>query len=276
MTLIPDQALYTAAQVRELDRRAIEAAGIDDHELMTRAGQAAFRRLQHHLQGPVSRARRLCVLAGPGNNGGDGYVIARLAREAGIDAVVLPLGEHARLEGAADQAREQWLAGGGVYHQASGLPSDCDLIVDALFGTGLSRPIEGIAREWVERVNAHPAPVLAVDCPSGLDADSGQVLGVAVEAELTVSFIGLKRGLFTGQAADFTGRVFLERLGVPDAAYQGLTPSAFRTGRDDVAALLPPRRRASHKGEHGHVRILGGAPGMGGLGDDLFRRFGEG
>ncbi len=261
MTRIPEQALYTADQVRELDRRAIEETEITGYELMCRAGAAAWRRLRSLWTGTGS----VVVLAGPGNNGGDGYVIARLAREMGIPAVVIPGVDGERLRGDAARAREDWLAAGGEeYPQAGALPSDTGVIVDALLGIGLSRPPEGRIAELIRLANAHPAACFAVDCPTGLDVDSGTVPGEAIRAENTVSFIGLKRGLFTGAGVDVTGRVHFERLEVPSAVYRGIEPSALLVDRSEVSQLLPPRRPSAHKGEHGRVIVLGGDHGLGG------------
>lgn len=261
MTRIPEQALYTAEQVRELDRRAIEEAGEDGYALMGRAGAAAYRRLRSLWTGTGS----MVVLAGPGNNGGDGYVMARLAREDGIPAMVLPAVDGQRLQGDAARARADWLAcGGEEFPAAAGLPSDTGVIVDALLGTGLTRPPEGRIAELVSMANAHPASCFAVDVPTGLDADTGMLLGEALAAENTATFIGRKRGLHTGMAAEVTGRVHFERLEVPELVYRGLEPSAFLTERGEVSSWLQPRRATAHKGEHGRVVLLGGDHGMGG------------
>jgi len=262
MTQVPEQALYTAAQVRELDRLAIEEAGIGGYPLMCRAGEAAFQRLRFFWPGGSGR---LVVLTGPGNNGGDGYVIARLALEAGIDVTVIPATDPQSLKGDAARARADWRAAGGEETGFEArLPGDTGLIVDALLGTGLTRAPEGRIAELIELANSHPAPVFAVDCPTGLDADDGQILGLAMQAAHTSTFVGRKRGLYTGQARAVTGRIHFERLRVPDAVYQGMTPSAFLIDRREVADMLPPRQPTAHKGQHGHVMLIGGDHGMGG------------
>ncbi|MEA5446256.1 NAD(P)H-hydrate dehydratase [Gammaproteobacteria bacterium AB-CW1] len=264
MTRIPEQALYTAAQVRELDRRAIEDAGIGGYPLMCRAGEAAFRRLRFFWPGGSGR---LLVLTGPGNNGGDGYVIARLALEAELPVTLVSAVDSDRLGGDAARARDDWLrAGGEISNFQEQLPGDTGLIVDALLGTGLARPPEGQIATLVNLANAHPAPVFAVDCPTGLDADTGQLLGDVVRASHTSTFVGRKRGLHTGQARAVCGRVHFERLDIPDAVYQGMTPTAFLIERQAVAACLRPRSPVAHKGRHGHVVVLGGDHGMGGAG----------
>ncbi|MCP1726206.1 NAD(P)H-hydrate epimerase [Natronospira proteinivora] len=262
MTQVPEQALYTAAQVRELDRLAIEEAGIGGYPLMCRAGEAAFQRLRFFWPGGSGR---LLVLTGPGNNGGDGYVIARLALEAGLMVSLIPAGDPEKLKGDAARARSDWLAAGGEEFRFEGrLPEDTGLIVDALLGTGLTRAPEGLIAELIELANSHPAPVFAVDCPTGLDADGGQILGTAMQAAHTSTFVGRKQGLYTGQARAVTGRIHFERLAVPDSVYQGTTPSAFLIERREVAEMLPPRQSTAHKGQHGHVVVMGGDHGMGG------------
>lgn len=258
-SLLP-YALYRAEQVRALDRNAIDQHGIPGFELMQRAGNAAFARLRARWP----EARRLAVLAGAGNNGGDGYVIARLALEQEWPVRLLTLGDHDRLRAeAADSARAFAQAGGRV-ERFQALPPDADLIVDAMLGTGLERPVAGDWASAITAANGSRAPVLAVDIPSGLHADTGRVLGVAVEAELTVSFIGLKQGLFTGRGPDHCGEISFDALQVPPAVYAGQILSARRLDWHKERELLPRRRRAAHKGDCGHVLIIGGSPGMSG------------
>jgi len=259
---IPEQALYTTDQVRALDQRAIEATGIESYALMCRAGEAAFHRLRFFWPGGSGR---LLVLTGPGNNGGDGYVIARLAKQAELPLALISATDPQRLKGDAARARDDWLAAGGqIQSLQDGFPPDTGMIVDALLGTGLSRAPEGVIAELIDRANAHPAPVFAVDCPSGLEGDSGMAPGTVIRASHTSTFIGHKRGLFTGHARAVTGRVHFERLSVPDGVYQGMTPDAFLIARREVAEGLPKRQPTAHKGHHGHVLVLGGDHGMGG------------
>ena len=259
MSLLPE-ALYTAAQSRRLDALAMERGGLAGAELMERAGAAAFARLQRRWPG----ARRLLVLCGPGNNGGDGYVLARLAREAGM-AVTLARPGDAPAGGDAADARRRWLGAGGA--ETTGLPvldGRVDVVVDALFGTGLARPLEGIWAEAVAAVNAGAAPVLAVDLPSGLHADTGAVLGSAVRADVTVTFMGLKRGMFTADGPDCCGRCEFDGLGVPGSVVAAVAPAARRIPHDLASRLLAPRRRNSHKGDFGRLLVVGGQPGMAG------------
>jgi len=250
-------ALYRAEQVRELDRCAIEDHGIAGAELMERAGRAAYRLLRRRWP----QAEGLAVLCGGGNNGGDGYVVARLALADGLRVRLLQLGDHERLHGAALEQAAAFRRAGGESEPLRVPPPRADLIVDALLGTGLERPVEGLWAQAIEAVNAQRAPVLAVDIPSGLHADTGQVLGTAIRADATISFIGLKRGMFTGQGPDCCGEVFFDALRVPAVIYGREILSARRLTWERLGEALPRRRRGAHKGDFGHVLVIGGAPG---------------
>jgi len=248
--------LYTVEQVRALDRRAIEDLGITGFELMNRAARAAFTFLCR--QWP--QARRLVVFCGPGNNGGDGYLLASLAYEAGVAVEVLELTDAAR--GDAAHARETWLHSTGITHrwqQDASLPH-ADVYVDALYGTGLNRAPEASASALIERINASGIPVLALDVPSGLNADTGHCPGVAIRAQATVSFIAAKRGLYTGQASTKTGTLIVDTLGLPDILWQGMPADAALLD----AMHLGPRARDAHKGDSGHVLAIGGDHGTAG------------
>jgi len=253
-------ALYTATQVRELDRQAIERFGIPAPELMARAGAAAFALLRERWP----NVRRVCVLAGTGNNGGDGFVLARLAREAGLDAVVLQLGEREAISETARVHAAAWEAAGGEWRRFERIPNDCELIVDAMLGTGLQRDLGGVFKLAVEAANAHRAPVFAIDIPTGLDADRGTMMGTAIRAELTVSFIGLKRGMFTADAVDCCGEIRFDALEVPAAIYASQILSARRVQWAQQSTRIAPRRRSAHKGHFGHVLVVGGDHGFGG------------
>ncbi len=256
-TSLPD-ALYRAAQVRELDRRAIEVLGVSGATLMQRAGDAAYRLLR--VRWP--RARKIAVVCGPGNNGGDGYVVARLALADGCAPVLLHLGDLSAAGDAAAMRKACEDAGlKSALFDAAQLRG-CDVIVDALLGTGLEREVSGPWRTAIETINNAGAPVIAIDVPSGLNADTGRVMGVAVRAQATVSFIGLKPGLFTGDGPSHTGDVFFDDLDVPPAAYKDVAPAAHRITPDNLHGLLAPRARSAHKGSFGHVLIVGGDRGM--------------
>ncbi|PWG62875.1 NAD(P)H-hydrate dehydratase [Sediminicurvatus halobius] len=259
MSELPD-ALYTPEQVRELDRRAIEDYGLPGEQLMERAGASAYRLLRRRFPD----ARRLLVLCGGGNNGGDGYVIARRAHQDGLEVTLCPLVPIERLKGSAAAAAR----GAGEQLEPTAFDAEhlagADLVVDALLGTGLDRPVAGELGEVIAAVNAAGRPVLAVDVPSGLSARTGAVLGVAVRAALTPTFIGLKQGLFTGDAPAYTGEVVFDDLQVPPGVYDAPAPVARLLGDGWLRDRLPPRERTAHKGRFGHVLVVGGDHGMGG------------
>jgi len=251
-------ALYTAAQVRELDRRAIGDLGIPGYELMTRAGHATL----NALRSLWPAARSITVLCGPGNNGGDGYVVARVARAQSLRARVVAITDPSRLQGDARRAYDDFVAAGGRCEPWSPAVLETDVIVDAIYGTGLAREVTGEVAAILEAANVAGRPIVAVDIPSGLHADRGAVLGVAARAQLTVTFIGRKLGCYLGEAHAHVGRLVFDDLAVPPATYAAVEPSARLLGEADVASVLPPRGRDVHKGDHGHVLVVGGGPGM--------------
>jgi len=255
-------SLYLAAQVRELDRIAVEEQGIPGATLMARAGQAAFALLQQRWP----RARSLGVFCGVGNNGGDGFVVARLAHEAGYAVRVWQVGDANRVQGDALTARQQMLAAGLMVENFTVADvSAMDVLVDGLLGTGLSGEVTGSWRQAIDTVNqAHDsgAGVLALDIPSGLHADTGRILGHAVQADACITFIGLKPGLFTGQGPAVCSALHFDDLAVPTAVYAQLKPVADRLSWDQFT--LPPRSATAHKGDFGHVLVVGGDQGMSG------------
>jgi ADP-dependent NAD(P)H-hydrate dehydratase / NAD(P)H-hydrate epimerase len=253
-------AVYSAAQVRELDRRAIEVCGLGGYELMTRAGLATL----DAIRSSWPDARSLTVLCGPGNNAGDGYVIARSAASQGLRAQAVALTDPLALAGDARHAYDDFVAAGGRAIPWSHDALEGDVIVDALFGTGLNRPLTGDVADAIATINAAGRPVISVDIPSGLHADTGAVLGTAVRAQITVTFIGRKIGCYVGAGLDHCGELRLHELGVLDEAYWSMAPVAYLLDASDIRAALPPRSRAAHKGDHGHVLVVGGAPGMSG------------
>ncbi len=253
-------ALYRAEAVRELDRYAIQTCGIPGFTLMQRAGAAAFDLLRSLWPG----AQHLTVLCGMGNNGGDGYVLARLAAGAGLAVRVMSIGDPARLRGDASLACQALAEQGITVASFDERGENADVVVDALLGTGLDREVEGRVRDAIHWINRSGVSVLAIDIPSGLHADTGCTLGDAVRAEATVSFIGLKQGLFTGQGPDCCGRVYYHGLDVPREVFSAASPTAIRIQLEDFQSALRPRPHSSHKGDFGHVLVVGGDMGLSG------------
>jgi len=253
----PSLSLYTTEQVRAIDRTAIDRCGVAGFELMQRAADAAFASLRRRWPD----ARRIGVLAGAGNNGGDAFLLARLAWQAGLDVDLLALTAASR--GDAERARATFIEAGGRIRRAeagAALPAS-DVLVDGLFGTGLGRPLDGVAADLVERIAG--VPVLALDVPSGLDADTGTRDGACVRADATVSFVAWKRGLFTADALDQCGARELATLDLPAAAYDGIAVDAELVDAQ-IGRVLPPRRANVNKSRFGHVLALGGDDGYGG------------
>lgn len=255
--LLPD-VLYSGAQVRDLDARLI-AAGTPGFELMQRAATACWRALC--LRWP--HAAEVTVLAGAGNNGADGYLIAALARRAGWAATVLALAPADKLAGDAAAAFAQAQAAGVHCQPWSNGAALRGVLVDALLGTGLGREVQGVYAEAIEAVNASGLGVLAVDIPSGLNADTGHVMGTAVRADLTVTFIAPKLGLFTGEAPTLVGSLVFDDLSAEASILAQVKPQATLL-KPGGLPLPAPRVATAHKGQFGRVLVIGGERGTGG------------
>jgi NAD(P)H-hydrate epimerase len=254
---LPD-ALYSAAQVRGLDASLI-AAGTPGFELMQRAARATWRALVR--QWPT--AHELSVLAGHGNNAGDGYLVAVLAQRAGWTVRVLAVGEPQRLQGDAALAHAEAVAEKVPVEAWTAESELRGVVLDALLGTGLTGAVRAPYASAIAGINGCGLPVVAVDIPSGLCADTGRILGVAVRADLSVTFIGLKLGLFTGDAADVVGELVFNDLHADPQVLEGAPISARRLTLGNLARLAP-RAPSSHKGKLGHVLLIGGDRGFGG------------
>lgn len=256
----PLAELFDVAAARRIDAQASARLGDGGAGLMAQAGQAAWQCLLQHWP----QAQHVCVVVGPGNNGGDGYVLAGLARAAGRQVQLLRLASDAPTTPLAQAALQAWLDGGGQVDTFTGTLPAADVLVDALYGIGLNRAPSGDAAALIEAVNASPAPVLSLDVPSGVDADRGAVPGVAVQAGVTLQFIVRHRGLYTGAALEHVGGRRLAPLQLPPEAATGVLPSAHSWLPARLAAQLPARRLNTHKGESGHVLCVGGNVGSGG------------
>ncbi len=253
-------SIWHADDLRRAEKEAADSLGITLYELMQRAGEAAFN---------VAREAYPCsshwlILCGHGNNGGDGYVVARLAVATGLRVTLLALESDKPLPDEARMAREAWLNAGGVIHAADIVwPDEIDVIIDGLLGTGLrSAPRQDLAA-LIEHANAHTSPIVALDIPSGLIAQTGATPGAVIYASHTITFIALKPGLLTGKARDVVGTLHHDALGLA----HWLAGQVTRLSRFDASQLvqwLPPRRPTSHKGEHGRLVIIGGDHGTAG------------
>lgn len=260
MSQLP-QKIYTAAQVRELDRIAIDEHGILGFSLMQRAGEAAFEVILQ--QWP--ECTDVAVLCGMGNNGGDGFIVASLAKKQGLQVTVLVMGEPESLKGDARRAWNVMVQNGITTAAYTGqLLDQHELIVDAILGTGSKGPLSGKWAEAVIAINASPASVISMDVPTGVHPDTGEVMGVAVEADCTVSFIGMKQGLVTGEGGARAGKLFFSDLGVPAAIFGGVDSAVHRLEYQQLKGYLSRRSSSAHKGNYGHVLIVGGNSGMSG------------
>ena len=244
----------------QLEREGADALGLTLYELMQRAGEAAFNKLrslwpdhEHWL-----------ILCGHGNNGGDGFIVARLAQSLGLTVTVIACEGSKPLPEEAAQAREAWLAAGGIIHDPSFIwPDEVDVIVDALTGTGLNQAPEAPYDALIDKANQHHAAVFAIDIPSGLVAANGTAPGAVISAEHTLTFIALKPGLLTAKARDYTGQLHFHALSL-DAWLEGQVAPMARYDASSLSGWLKPRRPTSHKGDNGKLVIIGGSHGTAG------------
>ena len=257
-------------QAREFDRYASEHAKVPSLLLMENAGRGATERL---LALRAGEPGRVVILAGPGNNGGDGFVVGRRLRVLGHSVELWLLGDESRLIGDAAIMCRSYRELGGELRCIAGESSlaalaerlsAADTIVDALFGTGLARPLEGIAARVVELVRQSSGFVLSLDIPSGLDANRGRILGAAVRANATVTFASEKLGHFTSDGAECCGQLELVDIGVPADLCQRTGYSATRLTARELAAHFRRRSVASHKGRAGRVAVIAGHAGTSG------------
>lgn len=260
--------VVTGDTMQSLDRRAIDEFGVAGLLLMERAGRECAAAIMARYGG--SLGKRAVVVAGKGNNGGDGYVIARCLREAGWEVTILILARREEISGDAAVNLER-LDGLGVifcpapselrgYVQEMGAAT---LIVDALFGTGLKNPLQGPHREAVELINKAGRSVVAVDIPSGVDAVSGKVLGAAIRADLTVTFALAKLGHVLYPGAELSGELLIVDIGIPAEVSEGAPGFEF-LDRTTVQPLVHLRPRNVHKGHNGHLLIVAGSTGKSG------------
>ncbi|GAB3013815.1 NAD(P)H-hydrate dehydratase [Bowmanella dokdonensis] len=251
------QKVFSTEQVKATEPVAAQIAGISLYELMERAGLGVFDELQLHFP----QARRLLVLVGHGNNGGDGFVLARLARQAGIEVTLVEIGEQAKFSEDTRAACQRWLDNGGQNHRWPHPLHGYDLVVDAMLGTGIQGEVRSPYREVIDKLQEVESAILSIDVPSGLNADTGSPGGTAVQATRTVTLVAIKPGLVTGRGRQYTGKLSLARLGIGATFDKLAAPFASLIRLEDLPPL-PPRPANSHKGMFGRLLCIGGNQGM--------------
>ncbi|TNF22401.1 MAG: NAD(P)H-hydrate epimerase, partial [Deltaproteobacteria bacterium] len=266
------ELLATADEVREMDRRTIVDLGLPGRVLMELAGAGTAEALVARLGGVAGKA---VVLCGGGNNGGDGYVVARHLVDRGWEVVCIATRAGEDLKGDAKANHDLWVALGGEVRLARDKATasmrhaigHANAVVDALFGTGLGRAIEGPAAELIAMANdATHGLKVAVDVPSGVEATTGRALGTPFRADLTATFGVAKAGLYTGAGASYAGEVVVVGIAFPRAVVDAVGASYRRATAEGIAARLPERPRDGHKGTFGHVGVIGGFSGKEGAG----------
>ncbi len=259
--------VFTAAEMRALDRRAVGDLGIAGVRLMKNAGRGAAEVILSYF-GP-QRRKRVVVCCGKGNNGGDGFVVAGRLKAAGARVTAFLLAKPAEVRGDAAAMLAAYRRSGGTIRQVadeSGIRAlemalaSADLVVDALLGTGLTGPATGLYALAIDAINRSGKPVAALDLPSGLSSDHGRLLGPTVTATLTTTFAGWKRGLLLYPGGARAGHVRVVSIGIPDSAVrEGI--AVFLLEAADIARLLPPRPPDAHKGAFGHLLVVAGSVG---------------
>ena len=247
----PRTPLYLSSDIRQLEQ--LESGG----SLMAKAGLALATLAQEIA---ADNADPILIVAGPGNNGGDGLVAALHLKQGWHRVIVVLAADPAKLPADAAKAYQAWMADGNSCLDAIPADTRFSLAIDGLFGIGLQRPLEGRFAALVRHINQLPCPVLSIDIPSGLDADSGRILGCVIEADYTLTFLAAKPGLYTLEGPDHAGTVLVSDLGI--AAPDQLSPRGWLLEDCMFRPALPPRKQNSHKGLFGNVAILGGSDGM--------------
>ncbi|MGL4858683.1 MAG: bifunctional ADP-dependent NAD(P)H-hydrate dehydratase/NAD(P)H-hydrate epimerase [Enterobacteriaceae bacterium] len=259
-TPILPHSVYYADWIRKEERHGAQQLGIAMTELMERAGSEVF----HLCRRLYPQARHWLILCGKGNNGGDGFVVARLARQIGVQVTLVACQSNDPQPEEAQQAKARWLQmAGEIISEQTPWPESVDLIIDALLGIGLNSAPRPPWSDLIARANAHSAPIVAIDIPSGLLADSGVALGEVICATHTQTVVALKPGLLTGQARDWVGQLHYADLGLAGWLQEKQAP-VERLDQTQLCQWLPRRRRCAHKGEFGRLLLIGGDIGYGG------------
>lgn len=254
--------IYQTSEIREFERLAQERFGISPQVLMQRAGKAAFDFMLRRFPS----AQKIAVFCGSGNNGGDGYVLAQLAHERGLKVTVWQVGQQDKIK---EEAKQAYLACQEakvdirVLDESNDLER-VDIVVDAICGVGIHDNLRSDVVTVLEKIHRLQVPIFAIDVPTGINADTGQMLGAAVHATATITFIGLKLGLLTGNGVACTGEVIVNDLQLPSDLYDYVEPVAEKIQMNTFAHYLKPRLRDWHKGLSGHVLVVGGDVGYAG------------
>jgi hydroxyethylthiazole kinase-like uncharacterized protein yjeF len=260
--------LVKSAEIQEMDRLTIHEMGIPGVVLMENAARGATRLFLDHFK--PSALTRIAVLCGPGNNGGDGYVMARYLHNKGFKMTVLVLAPLEKISGDAlvnlDLIRTMGLEVREVpaekeWQTHQSLLDQCDFIIDGILGTGLNAPVRGFYARVIDEVNSSRKPVMAIDTPSGLNADTGQIMGNAVKAELTVTFGFPKVGQLLFPGAELVGRLTRIDIGIPNAVTERIRPTYHLVEPDDFSDLFRADKPDLHKGNRGHLLVLAGSTG---------------
>lgn len=259
--------IVTAAQMQALDRRTTQEGGVRSLTLMENAG-ASVARVVIQRYGPVA-GKTVAVFCGKGNNGGDGFVVARLLKRQRASVRVFLLSPLSALQGDAKTMHRRFVKVAGASavrpnpaaEDMSACAKQSDLLVDALLGTGLSTPVTGAYRSAIDAMNASGSPVVAVDLPSGLHADTGAVLGAAVRATVTVTVAPPKLGLYVGQGIDHAGTIHVAEIGIPPSYVDAVEGHVSLLTLQECRRLLPERLPSSHKGTYGHAGLIAGSVG---------------
>ena len=255
------RALFHADDIRRLEAELAAKLDFSLYEVMEEAGRQAYLCLNRRWP----HARNVLVICGRGNNGGDGFVLGRLAMQAGMNVHLLQSEPARPLDGDAADAKAAWLAKGGSVEDIDPLDAwpDCDVIVDGLLGSGLSGTLSPAMAAAIDRMNEATAPILALDVPSGINGNTGAAQPIAVEANVTITFVGMKPALLTGAGAVHAGEIELAPLQIGQCS-ELKSSNILKSDIGDFRPDLSPRGLGNHKGDHGRLLLIGGDEGMAG------------
>lgn len=256
------QYITNSDEAKNIDRISIEQIGIPSLVLMEKAALSVY---QHIIKtyGTPDKAGKILAVCGVGNNGGDGVAVARLLKEAGYDASVLIIGNESK---ATDEMKTQIniAKNTDVRFITNETKSEYNIIIDAIFGIGLSRPIEGKYAECIENINNSAADKISIDIPSGINASNGKIMGCAIKADYTITFGTNKLGNVLYPGTEYAGTTIVADIGFPYKAVQNVMPKAYTYTRNDIEKKVPCRNPRTNKGSYGKVLVIAGSPGMSG------------